>query len=100
MTHKEGKLCAPILSYAALRLSEISLLETKSILYLTGVIRKEIHLPAKICKRLKPRTIWLTNPTSREIIQEWIEYRLKRKWGTVLESNLYHGLNPNSRFFI
>lgn len=98
MTHKEGKRCALVLSHSALRVTEISLLETKSVLYPTGEIRKEIHLPAKICKRLKPRTIWLTNTVSREVIQEWIDYRLKRKWGTMIGTDEYQGLNPKSRF--
>ncbi|KZY77638.1 integrase [Oleiphilus sp. HI0068] len=98
MTHKEGKRCALVLSHAAMRVSEIALIETGSLLNSTGELRKEIHLPAKICKRLKPRTIWLTNPVSREIIQDWIEYRLKKKWGTVIGSAQYQGLNPNSRF--
>lgn len=98
MTHKEGKRCALALSHAALRVSEIALLDTKTILLPSGRIREEIHLPASICKMLKPRTVWLTHPTSREIIQQWIGYRLTRKWGTVIGSQEYQGLNPSSRF--
>jgi len=98
MTHSEGKRCALALSFAAMRVTEIALLDTKSILYPSGKIRTEIHLPAVICKRLKPRTIWLTNEKTRVIIQEWIDYRLKRKWGTVIDGEQYQGLNPSSKF--
>jgi hypothetical protein len=76
MTHSEAKRCALALSFAAMRVTEIALLDTKSILYPSGQIRTEIHLPSEICKLLKPRTIWLTNEKSRAIIQEWIDYWL------------------------
>lgn len=98
MTHSEGKRCALVLSHSAMRVTEIALLQTKSILYPSGKIRKEIYLPASICKGLRPRTIWLTNKLSREIIQDWIDYRLSRKWGTVIDGNQYQGLIPDSRF--
>ncbi len=74
MNDSEIKRCALVLSFAAMRVTEIALLETKSVITPAGHIRKEIHLPAKICKFCKPRTVWLTSEISREIIQEWINY--------------------------
>ncbi|SKA77015.1 Phage integrase family protein [Enterovibrio nigricans DSM 22720] len=56
-------------------------------------------LPAKICKHLKPRVIWLSNPKTRRIIQEWINYRKTKSWA-VTKSNEYQGLNPESRFLL
>lgn len=97
LTHAEGKRCAVVLSHAALRVTEIALLHTKSILFPSGEIREEVHLPAEICKHLKARTIWLTNKKSREIIQEWVDFRLKKRWGTVINSSDFQGLIPNSR---
>ncbi len=96
MPDSEIKRCALVLSFAAMRVTEIALLETKTILTPAGNIRKEIHLPSKICKFCKPRTVWLTSELSRAIIQEWIDYRLKRRWGTKGEK--FQGLNPESRF--
>ena len=98
MTHSEGKRCALVLSHSAIRVTEIALLQTKSILHPSGKIRKEIYLPASICKGLKPRTIWLTNKLFREIIQDWIDCRLSKNWGTVIDGVEYQGLIPNSRF--
>ena len=96
MTHSEGKRCAIVLSHAALRVSEIARLQVKSVMQPSGEIKKEIHLPASICKGLKSRTIWLTNKKSRLIIQEWIDYRVNRRWGTVPNNESYQSLNPNS----
>jgi len=97
MTHSEGKRCALVLSHAAMRVSEVARLQTKTVLYPSGAIREEIHLPAAICKGLKPRTIWLTNKLTRQIIQEWIDYRIKRRWGTMPNDDSYQTLNPDSK---
>ena len=98
MTHSEMKKCALVLSHAAMRVTEIALIDTKNLLYPSGRIREEIHLPSKICKMLKPRTVWLTNPKSREIIQQGIDFRKRKGWGISPGSSAYQGLNPNSRF--
>ena len=98
MQNSESKRCSLVLSHAAMRVTEIALLETKTLLYPSGQIREEIHLPSKICKGLKPRTIWITNSTTRVIIQEWIDYRLSKRWGTSLSSNQYQGLLPGTKF--
>lgn len=98
MRNSASKRCALVLSHSAMRVSEIARLETKTVLFPNGRIRDEIHLPAKICKSLKPRTIWITNPTTRLILQEFIDYRLLKKWGTSLESKNYQGLIANSKF--
>ena len=98
MRDSEIKRCALVFSHAALRVTELALLETKHVLTKRGELRTEIHLPARICKHLKPRTLWLTNKQGREIVQEWIAYRQSKKWGTVINSKDYCGLNPNSKF--
>lgn len=56
MQHGDGKRCAVALSHAAMRVTEIALLRTEHVLLANGKIRDEIHLPASICKMLKPRT--------------------------------------------
>lgn len=86
MRDSEIKRTALVLSHAALRVTEIALLEVQHIITKNGGIRSEINLPSRICKHLKPRTIWLSNPKSREIIQEWINFRKLMKWGTVIDS--------------
>lgn len=97
MQHSEGKRCAVALSHAALRVTEIALLKSEHVLFANGKIKEEIHLPASICKLLKPRTVWLTNKTSREIIQQWIDHRLVKKWGISGRAE-FQGLIPESRF--
>lgn len=98
MTHSDSKRCALVLSHAAMRVSEIALLQTKTIITPSGHIKEEIYLPASICKALKPRTIWITNYITREIIQKWIDFRIKKQLGLNLKSNEYQGLIGESRF--
>lgn len=96
MQDKEMKRAVIVLSHAAMRVTEISLLEVKTLIDASGQIRTEVHLPSKICKNLKPRTVWITNPTTRLIIQEWIDYRIKRRWG-LSGDNKYQGLIPTTK---
>jgi len=97
MNDKETKLAAFVLTHAGMRVSEAARIDVKTLLYPSGEIRKEIFLPSKICKMLKPRTMWLTNLKAREAIQAVIDYRIKRKWGLSLNDDRYQGLMPDSR---
>jgi len=96
MSHSECKKCVLVLSHSAMRITEIGLLEVRTILFANGKVKSEIHLPSKICKGLKPRTIWLSDK-SRLIIQNWIDYRIKKKWGLMLHGDQYQSLNPKSK---
>jgi len=97
MQDPETKRAAMVLSHAGLRVSEVARLDVKTLLFPSGMVRTEVFLPAKICKGTKSRTIWLSNKKSRKIIQEYIDYRHKRKWGLSLEGDQYQGLNPDSK---
>ena len=58
---------AIVLSHAGMRVTEIGLLQTKSVITQSGQIRSEIALPAKICKNLKHRSAWdRTRNSARE----------------------------------
>jgi len=96
MPHSQSKRAVIVLSHAAIRITEISQITVKTILYPSGKIRDEIFLPAAICKNLRPRTAWI-NPKSKKILQEWIDHRSSKKWGVMPNSDEYQGLNPNSK---
>jgi hypothetical protein len=81
MQHGQAKACAIALSHVALRVTEIALLDVKTVLLPSVQISEEVHLPSRICNNYKSRTIWLANPTSRKIIQDWIDYRLLKTIG-------------------
>ncbi len=98
MRDSEIKRTALVLSHAALRVTEIALLETNHVITKSGKIKREVNLPSRICKHLKSRILWLGNPKTQAVIQEWINYRKLMKWGTVIDSKEYCGLNPKSRF--
>jgi len=97
MNDSETKLAAFVLTHAGMRVSEVARIDVKTLLYPSGEIREEVFLPSKICKMLKPRTMWLTNLKAREAIQAVIDYRIKRKWGLSLDDERYQGLMPDSR---
>lgn len=97
MNDSETKKAAMVLSHAGMRVSEIARIDVKTLLYPSGKIREEVFLPAKICKMLKPRTMWLSNKKGREAIQELIDYRIKRKWGLSLNDDRYQGLIGDSK---
>jgi len=97
MVDPETKKAAFVLTHASMRITEVALLQVKTIMYPSGKIREEIFLPAKICKMLTSGTIWLTNKKAREAIQAVIDYRIKRKWGLSLNDDSYQGLMGDSR---
>jgi len=97
MPNPELKRCVLVLSHSSIRISEISRLTVKTILYPSGKIRDEIFLPASICKGLKPRTAWLSDK-SKKIIQLWIDHRKSKSWGLMPNSDEYQQLSPNSKF--
>lgn len=96
MPDPETKLAAFVLTHLGMRISEVARIDVKTLLYPSGKIRTEVFLPAKICKMLKPRTMWLWNKKAREAIQAVIDYRIKRKWGLSLNDDRYQGLMPDS----
>lgn len=97
MIDSETKLAAFVLTHLGMRVSEVARIDVKTLLYPSGKIRTEVFLPAKICKMLKPRTLWLWNKKAREAIQVVIDYRIKRKWGLSLNDDRYQGLMPGSK---
>jgi len=96
MPDPETKLAAFVLTHLGMRISEVARIDVKTLLYPSGKIRTEVFLPAKICKMLKPRTMWLWNKKAREAIQAVIDYRIKRKWGLSLNDDRYQGLMADS----
>ena len=64
----------------------------------TGKIKDEIYLRSSLCKRRKPRSIWLSQ-LAKQMIQEWICYRQSRNWATTFD-DAYQGLNPRSKLVL
>lgn len=96
MQNSQAKRCALVLSHAACRITEVARLRIDDVLTPNGIIKTEVYLRSEICKNLKSRTIWLSNPVTREIIQEWLDHRRSKHWGMVTNSNEYQGFNPAS----
>lgn len=97
MQSSEAKRCALVLSHAACRVTEIALIRIDDVITPKGQIKTEVYLRSKICKNLKARSIWLSNPLAREIIQQWLDYRRSKAWGMIANSDQYQGFNPASQ---
>ena len=98
MQESELKRAALVLSLSTLRVSELAQITISDLLLPTGEIKTELHLRAALCKRRRPRTVWLSQQT-KLILQEWLDCRKRRKWAVTFDSN-YQGLNPKSKVLL
>lgn len=94
MSNPQLKRAVLVLSFSTLRVSELGQLTIDDLVFPNGEIKTEIALRAAICKRRKPRTIWL-NEQTKKVLQEWFDYRNTKHWGTTFSSD-YQGMNPKS----
>ncbi|MDP2592362.1 site-specific integrase [Vibrio splendidus] len=98
MQNPELKRVVLALSFSTLRVSELAQLTVDDVLMSTGKIKEEIYLRASLCKRRKPRSIWLSK-LAKQMIQEWVDYRKSHNWATTF-NNTYQGLNPLSKLVL
>ncbi|WP_274617079.1 site-specific integrase [Vibrio furnissii] len=98
MQNPELKRVVLALSFSTLRVSELAQVTVDDVIMPTGRIKDEIHLRASLCKKRKPRSIWLSK-LAQQMIQEWIDYRKARNWATTFDDS-YQGLNPCSKLVL
>jgi len=98
MQNPELKRVVLALSFSTLRVSELAQVNVGDVLTPTGLIKDEIYLRASLCKRRKPRSVWLSK-LAKQMIQEWIYYRQFRCWGTTFDDS-YQRLNPLSKLVL
>jgi len=98
MQNAELKRVVIALSFSTLRVSELAQITVDDVILPTGKIKDEIYLRAPLCKRRKPRSIWLSK-LAKQIIQEWIDYRKFRQWATTFDDS-YQQLNPLSKLVL
>lgn len=98
MQNPELKRVVLALSFSTLRVSELAQITVDDVIAPTGSIKDEIHLRASLCKRRKPRSIWLSQ-LAKQMIQEWLDYRKLRQWATTFDDG-YQGLNPSSKLVL
>lgn len=98
MQNAELKRVVLALSFSTLRVSELAQITVDDVLTPTGSIKDEIHLRSSLCKRRKPRSIWLSQ-LAKQMIQEWLDYRKLHQWATTFD-DVYQGLNPRSKLVL
>ncbi len=98
MQNAELKRVVLALSFSTLRVSELAQITVDDVLTPSGTIKDEIHLRASLCKRRKPRSIWISK-LAKQMIKEWIDYRIARNWATTFDDT-YQRLNPLSKLVL
>lgn len=98
MQNAELKRVVIALSFSTLRVSELAQITVDDVIMPTGRIKDEVYLRASLCKRKKARSIWLSK-LSKQMIQEWIDYRKAHNWATTFDDK-YQGLNPCSKLVL
>lgn len=98
MSNPQLKRAALALSFSTLRVSELAQITIADVLTPTGEIKTELALRAALCKRRKPRVIWLSNQ-AKTLLQEWFDYRKSKQWATTFVTE-YQGLNPKSKVLL
>jgi len=98
MQNAELKRVVIALSFSTLRVSELAQITVDDVIMPTGKIKSEIYLRASLCKRSKPRSIWLSG-LAKQMIQEWVDYRKAHNWATTFNDS-YQGLNPLSKLVL
>lgn len=98
MQNPELKRVVLALSFSTLRVSEIAQITVDDVIMPTGKIKDEIYLKASLCKRKKPRSVWLSQ-LATQMIKKWINYRKSRNWATTFD-DAYQGLNPRSKLVL
>ncbi|HFU5236095.1 TPA: tyrosine-type recombinase/integrase [Vibrio cholerae] len=98
MQNPELKRVVLALSFSTLRVSELAQITVDDVITPTGKVKDEIYLRASLCKRRKPRSVWLSK-LSKQMIQEWIDYRKAHNWATTFDDK-YQGLNPCSKLVL
>ncbi|EPM3763399.1 tyrosine-type recombinase/integrase [Vibrio cholerae] len=98
MQNPELKRVVLALSFSTLRVSELAQITVDDVITPTGKVKDEIYLRASLCKRKKARSIWLSK-LSKQMIQEWIDYRKANNWATTFDDK-YQGLKPCSKLVL
>ncbi|MFG5071530.1 site-specific integrase [Vibrio cholerae] len=98
MQNPELKRVVLALSFSTLRVSELAQITVDDVITPTGKVKDEIYLRASLCKRRKPRSIWLSK-LAKQMIQEWVDYRKAHNWATTFDDK-YQGLNPCSKLVL
>jgi site-specific recombinase XerD len=95
MQNPELKRLVLALSFSTLRVSEVAQITIDDALTPSGIIKSEVHLRAALCKKHRPRSIWISQLT-KKILQEWFNYRKANHLATTF-NDAYQGLNPASK---
>ncbi len=98
MSNPQLKREALALSFSTLRVSELAQITIADVLTPTGEIKTELALRAALCKRRKPRVIWLSYQ-AKTLLQEWFDHRKLKQWATTFATE-YQGLNPKSKVLL
>lgn len=82
-----------------IRVTELSLLEIRDLMFPSGQLRTEIYLRSAITKHGRPRTIYLSHPKAIIAVEAWLSFRIDMGWEHYQEET-YRGFKPKGRFVL
>lgn len=83
-----------------LRITEVSRLTIKDILFKVNGIRCECTLRGSLTKNKKSRQFYLSNQLLRQHLQAYLDYRIQKRQQLGKNPEQYMGLNPDSCVFL
>ena len=78
-----------------IRVTELGQLKISDVMFSSGQLRTEIYLRSAITKHCRSRVVYLTHPKAIAAMEQWLSYRIKRKWECRAEKE-YRGIWPDS----
>ena len=78
-----------------IRVTELGQLKISDVMFSSGQLRTEIYLRSAITKHCRSRVVYLTHPKAIEVMEQWLSYRINRKWECRSET-AYRGIWPDS----
>ncbi|MCU6502267.1 site-specific integrase [Rugamonas sp. A1-17] len=83
-----------------MRISEIAQIEVGDIMFASGKLREEVSLRAAITKGCRQRCIYPTNRLLIAALENYLAYRIARRWRMSDDPQKYRGLRADSALIL
>jgi integrase/recombinase XerD len=86
--------------HTGLRVSEIAQVEVGDFLFPSGALRQEVSLRATVTKGCRQRCIYPTNRDLIAALDDYLAYRIERRWRMSDDPKKFRGLRPDSKLIL
>ena len=81
---------------AGMRVTKIAQIEVQDVLFPSGMIRSEVSLRAAITKGCRQRLVYLAHQLTKDALEAYLLYRIRRGWRMESTTERYRGLTSHS----